>query len=408
MDALIVDWVRTPRGEGRPFCGGTLAEFHPQDLLGVALSALTDRGTVDPADIEDVICGVANQTGVHADNVARLAILAMGWPVEVSGTTVNRYCGSGQQALNLSAAMVASGQLDTAAAAGVEMWSRYTDMSATLDGGNPRLRERHPTVPQGVAADLIATLEGFSRDELDAFSAASHHRAATAQSEGRFDASIVPVTREDGSVVLERDEHVRPDTTVEGLASLRPSFVAMGSSSPEDGGKSYDEMCLEVYPHLTEVRHVHHAGSSSGMTDGAAVALLASQQFVRDRGLKARARVRSTATCSNEPVVMLTGTVPASIRCLQRAGMNAGDIDLVEINEAFAAVPLKTMRDLGFDHDQVNVNGGAIALGHPVGATGIVLIGTLLDEMERRDVSTGLVTVCTGAGMATATVIERI
>ena len=408
MDAYIVDWVRTPRGEGRPFqTGGTLQHLHPHELLGPMFDAVVERVGITPSDIGDVIAGNANPVGDHADNLARLTVLAQGWPVEVPGTTVNRYCGSGQEAFNMASSVIASGMQDAIIASGVEMWSRYSEMAAAIDGRNPKLRELHPTVPQGISADLIATLEGITREELDAFGASSHQKAARAQEEGRFDRSLMPVRDVDGGIVLDHDEHVRPTTTAEGLAKLRPSFEAMGSEKGPDG-RTYDESCLAVYDHLDALQHHHHAGTSSGMTDGAAACLLVSEHFLQEHDLKPRARVRATAIAASEPVVMLTGPTPASKQVLKRAGMEVGDLDLVEINEAFAAVPIKTIRDVGIDPDIVNVNGGAIALGHPVGATGIVLLGTLLDELERRDENVGMVTICTGAGMGTATVIERV
>ena len=409
MEAYIADWVRTPRGEGRPFQdNGTLQAIHPQTLLSIPLQELVSRTNLQPSDVEDVIAGVANQSGDQADNTARLAILAMGWPVDIPGTVINRYCGSGQQALNFAAAMIASGQHQAVIAAGVEMWSRYQHMAAALDGNNPELRQLHPTVPQGISGDLIATLEGFTREELDKFGVRSHQRACRAQDEGRFNGSMIEVKDLNGNVLLEHDEHVRRDTTLEGLAALKPSFANMGAAIPEGSSESYDEMCLRVYPHLDQVEHHHHAGNSSGMTDGSAAMLITSRQFAEKHGLKIRARIVCTSIAAAEPVVMLTGPTPASKKCLELAGMTTNDVDLIEINEAFASVPLKTMRDLDLDPEKVNVNGGAIALGHPVGATGVVLTGTLLDELERSGNGVGLVTVCTGAGMATATIIERL
>ncbi len=398
-DAWIVDVVRTPRGKGRP--DGALHDVHPQSLFAQCLTALVARNGFDPVDVDDVIAGNGILTGDH-DAVGRLATLLAGWPETVPGLTLNRFCGSAQQAITVAAMGVASGMQDLVVAGGVESMSRW-DLSAgsvTIDGGNPDFRARFPTVPQGVSADLIATLEGFSRDDVDAFAAESQRRAARAVDEGRFDRGIVAVTDADGHVLLDHDEHPRPGTTAEGLAKLRPAFAA--------AGETYDAVALGVYPALDHIDHVHHAGNSSGVVDGAAAALVASGEYVDAHGLTPRARVRATAAIGSEPVIMLTAPGPAAERCLAKAGMQSSDVDLWEVNEAFAAVPLTTMRDLHLDPERVNVNGGAIALGHPIGATGAMLIGTALDELERRDLTTALVTMCTGGGMGTATIIERV
>jgi acetyl-CoA C-acetyltransferase len=396
-DAWIVDVVRTPRGKGRP--DGALHDVHPQALLAQCLHALVGRVGFDPADVDDVIAGNGILTGDH-DAVGRLATLLAGWPETVPGLTLNRFCGSAQQAITVAAMGVASGMQDLVVAGGVESMSRWdlTAGSVTIDGGNPDFRARFPTVPQGISADLIATLEGFDRATVDAFAVESQRRVAVAMDEGRFDRGTVAVTDPDGGVVLDHDEHPRPGTTLEGLAKLRPAFA----------DETYDALALVTYPHLDHVEHVHHAGNSSGVVDGAAAALVASEQYVDAHGLPRRARIRAAAAIGSEPVIMLTAPGPAAERALAKAGMNTDDIDLWEINEAFAAVPLKTMRDLGLDPERVNVNGGAIALGHPIGATGAMLIGTALDELERRGLTTALVTMCTGGGMGTATVIERV
>jgi acetyl-CoA C-acetyltransferase len=280
--------------------------------------------------------------------------------------------------------------------------------SVTIDGRNPAFRSRFPTVPQGVSADLIATLEGFGRADVDAFAVESQRRAELALVEGRFDRGVIAVTGPDGEVLCARDEHPRAGTTLEKLATLRPAFAEMGATCPDGDSRTYDELCLGVYPQVDAVDHVHHAGNSSGVVDGAAAVVVASDAWVEAHGVEPRARIRATAAIGSEPVIMLTAPGPAAERCLAKAGMAVGDVDLWEINEAFAAVPLKTMRDLDLDPDRVNVNGGAVALGHPIGATGAMLIGTVLDELERRDLTNGLVTMCTGAGMGTATVIERV
>jgi acetyl-CoA C-acetyltransferase len=398
-DAWIVDVVRTPRGKGRP--DGGLHDVHPQELLAQCLRALATRVGFDPVEVDDVIAGNGILTGDH-DAVGRLATLVAGWPETVPGMTINRFCGSAQQAITVAAMGVGSGHQDLVVAGGVESMSRWnlTVGSVTIDGDNPAFRERFPTVPQGISADLIATIEGFSRTDVDTFAAESQRRAAAAIEEGRFNRGIIPVLGPDGEVALDRDEHPRPGTTLEGLGKLRPAFA--------EQGETYDEMALSKYPKVERVEHVHHAGNSSGVVDGAAAAVVASDRWVRANGVTPRARIRATAAVGSEPVIMLTAPGPASERCLAKAGMSASDIDLWEINEAFAAVPLKTIRDLGLDPERVNVNGGAIALGHPIGATGAMLVGTVLDELERRDLNVGLVTMCTGGGMGTATILERV
>jgi acetyl-CoA C-acetyltransferase len=398
-DAWIVDVVRTPRGKGRP--DGGLHDVHPQDLFAQCLNALAARVGFDPVEVDDVIAGNGILSGDH-DAVGRLATLLAGWPETVPGLTLNRFCGSAQQAVTVAAMGVGSGHQDLVVAGGVESMSRWnvTAGSATIDGANPAFRERFPTVPQGISADLIATIEGFTRADVDAYAVESQRRAAMAIEEGRFERGIIAVTGANGDVVLDHDEHPRPGTTLEGLAKLRPAFA--------EQGETYDPMALSRYPKVDRIDHVHHAGNSSGVVDGAGAALVASEQWVRAHGVAPRARVRATAAIGSEPVIMLTAPGPAAQRCLAKAGMTAGDVDLWEVNEAFAAVPLKTMRDLALDPDRVNVNGGAIALGHPIGATGAMLIGTVLDELERRDLTVGLVTMCTGGGMGTATIVERV
>ncbi|WP_422748475.1 acetyl-CoA C-acetyltransferase [Mycobacterium sp. WMMD1722] len=407
-DAWILDAVRTPRGRGR--ADGALHGVHPQDLLAQCLGALVARGGFDPADVDDVIAGNGLLAGEHGDDIARLALLLAGWPETVPGMTLNRFCGSGQQAVTVAAAGVASGAQDLVVAGGVESMSRW-DVGVgvpTIDGANPAFRQRYPTVPQGISADLIASLEGFGRADVDGYAAESQRRAAQAIAEGRFDRSIIAVTDADGTTLLDNDEHPRPGTTVEKLAGLRPAFAAMGAAGVEGEGRSFDEICLDRYPKVERIDHVHHAGNSSGVVDGAAAAVIAAPEYARAHGFSPRARIRATAAIGSEPVIMLTAPGPAAARCLAKAGMRTGDIDLWEVNEAFAAVPLKTIRDLDLDPERVNVNGGAIALGHPIGATGAMLIGTVLDELERRDLAIGLVTMCTGGGMGTATIIERI
>lgn len=407
-EVWIIDGVRTPRGKGKPT--GALHHVHPQELLAQVLRALTERTGIDPADVDDVVVGNADQRDDHGDDIARLAVLLAGWPIEVPGVTLNRFCGSGQQAVTFAAMGIAAGWQHLVVAGGVESMSRYRPRSGgpALDGGNPALRARYPLVPQGISADLIATLEGFTRADVDAFALRSQQKAAKAIADGRFANSIIPVRDADGNVLLDRDEHPRPETTAESLAALEPAFARMGAKIREPEGLSYDQMCLQVYPQLSKIDHVHHAGNSSGVVDGASAMLLSSPEYATAHGLCPRARVVATAVAGAEPVIMLTAPGPASEKALRQAGMTVADIDLWEINEAFAAVPMKVIRDLGIDEDKVNVNGGAIALGHPIGATGLMLLQTALDELERRDLSTALVTMCTGGGMATATIIERI
>ena len=409
-DAWIVDAVRTPRGRGKKD-SGSLSGVHPQELLAQALEALRLRNGFDPRDVDDVVAGCVSAVGEQGACIARMAPLAAGWDAKAaSGVTLNRFCGSGQQAVNFAAMGVMAGQQDLVIGGGVESMSRQPMGSdgAGIDGHNPHLRELHPLVPQGISADLIATLEGFSREDLDRFAVQSQERCAIAQKEGRFDKSLIPVRGPDGTIVAERDEHPRAGTTLESLAKLQPSFAGMGQYVQKGDTLSFDAKAKTRYPQVSEIQHVHHAGNSSGIVDGAAAVLLASPEYARAHGLKPRARIVATATAADEPVIMLTAPTPASQRVLKRAGMTIRDIDLVEINEAFAAIPLKTMRDLDMDPERVNVNGGAIALGHPLGATGAMLIGTILDELERRDLQRGLVTMCIGGGMGIATIIERV
>ncbi|MGB3894617.1 MAG: acetyl-CoA C-acetyltransferase [Mycolicibacter sinensis] len=404
----MVDAVRTPRGRGRP--DGALHGVHPQDLLAQCLTAAADRVGFEPTDVDDVIAGNGIMAGEHGDDIARLALLLAGWPETVPGMTLNRFCGSGQQAITVAAAGIAAGQQDLVVAGGVESMSRWdvTVGVPTIDGANPSFRAMYPTVPQGVSADLIASLEGFTRADVDAFAASSQQRAAKAIAAGYFDKSLIAVRSESGEIIAGVDEHPRPGTTADKLATLRPAFEQAGSARVPGEQLSFDEICVNRYPGIDRIDHVHHAGNSSGVVDGAAVAVIASHSWANAHGVAPRARIRATAAIGSEPIIMLTAPGPAAQRCLAKAGMDVADIDLWEINEAFAAVPLKTIRDLGLDPERVNVNGGAIALGHPIGATGAILIGTLLDELERRDLATGLVTMCTGAGMGTATIIERI
>lgn len=407
--AWIIDGVRTPRGKGKP--NGSLHPIHPQELLAQCLNALVARTDVPPDQVDDVIVGNGNSVGDHGHCIGRLSVLAAGWPYETPGFTLNRFCGSGQTAVTLAAMGVLSGMQDVVVAGGVESMSRWpVDEGAppTLDGYNPALRRRYETVPQGISADLIASVEGFSRKECDRLAVSSQERAARAMAEGRFDRSIVPIRDEAGNVVLDHEEFPRPGTTLQGLSQLPPSFAAMGSHHFVGYEGTFDEMCIRTYPQIEQVDHVHHAGNSSGVVDGASALMIVSSDYAQAHGLTPRARIVTSTVAGSEPVIMLTAPAPASKKALAKAGMKVGDIDLWEINEAFASVVLKAVRELDLDPELVNVNGGAMALGHPIGATGGILIETALDELERSDQSTALITMCTGGGMGTATVIERI
>jgi acetyl-CoA C-acetyltransferase len=407
-EAVIIDGARTPRGKGKS--SGSLHDVHPQELLAQILNALAARGGFDATDVDDVVIGNAANEGDHGICIGRLAVLAAGWPVEAPGMTLNRFCGSGQQAVAFGAMGIRAGFQDLVVAGGVESMSRWTPTASAPDftAGNEQLRSRYPLVPQGISADLIATIEGFTRDDVDGYAVESQARASVAQSEGRFERSVIPIHHADGSVALDRDEHLRPGTTLEALSGLSPAFAEMGNAVLDGFDQSFDAMCRQAYPDVAEITHVHHGGNSSGVVDGAAAVVLASDDYAHAHGLRQRARIVMHAVAGTEPVIMLTAPGPAIEKVLEQAGMMVDDVDLFEINEAFAAVPLKTIRDLGLDPQKVNVNGGAIALGHPIGATGAMLIQTALDELERRDQNVALVAMCTGGGMGTATIIERV
>jgi acetyl-CoA C-acetyltransferase len=408
-DAWIIDAVRTPRGRGKKDTGA-LSHVHPQELFAQALQALATRNAFDPTDVEDVVAGCVSQAGEQGGCITRMAVLAAGWPIEVTGVSLNRFCGSGQQAVNFALMGVMSGQQDLAVGGGVESMSRQPMGSdgAGIDGHNRHLRALHPLVPQGISADLIATLEGFTREDCDQFALTSQMNAKAAMAEGRFARSVVPVRTLDGELVLDHEEFPRAQTTLEALGKLEPSFTQLGQYVQKGDQLTFDQKAQKVYPQVERIQHVHTAGNSSGIVDGAAAVLIASPEYARAHDLKPRARVRAMATHGAEPIIMLTAPVPATQRCLKKAGMTIKDIDLVEINEAFAAVPLKVIRDCHIDPEIVNVNGGAIALGHPLGATGAMLIGTILDELERRNQTTGLITMCIGGGMGITTIIERV
>lgn len=401
-EAIIYDAIRTPRGRGK--ANGALYEVKPVDLIGGLLTELADRHEgLDTARIDDVVLGIVSPVKDQGAVLPRIAVLKAGYPQSVAGVQLNRFCASGLEAVNQAAARVRSGFEDLLIAGGVESMSRVPMGS---DGGawatDPSTTFATAFVPQGIGADLIATLEGFTRADVDAYAAQSHARAAAAWADGRFARSIVPVRDLNGLTILDRDETIRPGTTAEALGALTPSFAGMG----ELGG--FNAVALEHYPQVDAIRHVHHAGNSSGIVDGAALVLIGSDQIGAELGLTPRARIVSTAVIGSEPTIMLTGPAPACRKALARVGMSASDIDLVEINEAFASVAMKLMRDLGWDEEQTNVNGGAIAMGHPLGATGAMILGTLVDELERRDLERGIATLCIGAGMGIATIVERI
>ena len=399
-EALIYDHVRTPRGKGKK--DGSLHQATPVWLLRGLLQGLQRRLDLDTALVDDVVLGCVTPVGEQGADIARTAVLDAGWAESVAGVTLSRFCASGLEAVNLAAAKVASGFEDMVVAGGIESMSRWTMGS---DGGawfmDPRINQGIAFIPQGISADLIAMLEGFSRHDLDAYALQSHQRAAAARSAGHFRKSVLPVHDIAGLAMLAEDETIRANATMEAMARLEPSFAAMGAMG-------FDATALRKYTTVEKITHVHHAGNASGIVDGAALMLIGSRAAGARAGLRARARIRSVAVIGSEPTIMLTGPTPACRKALAKAGLQAGDIDLWEINEAFAAVPMKTARDLGVALDRVNVNGGAIAMGHPLGATGCIILGTLLDELERRDLSLGCATLCVGGGMGIATIIERI
>ena len=410
IDALIIDTCRTPRGIGKAG-KGALTDMHPQHLAAAVLKALVDRNGFDTADVGDIIWGTSSQRGAQAGDLGRMAALDAGYDVRASGVTLDRFCGSGITSVNFGAASIMSGMEDLTIAGGTEMMSmpgrRSEDGPLMMDSGNLRLRARHPQSHQGVCADAIATLEGISRTDLDALALESQKRAADAIANGRFKKSLVAVHKADGTLALDHEEYPRPQTTAEGLASLKPAFPALADYPIDDRGTTYRSLILQKYPDL-DIKFSHHAGNSSGVVDGAAAVLLASPAYAKAHGLKPRARVVAMANMGDSPTLMLNAPVPATRRVLAKAGLTIDDIDLFEINEAFAVVAEKYIRDLKLDRRKVNVNGGAIALGHPIGATGSILIGTVLDELERRDLKRGLVTMCAAGGMAPAIIIERV
>ena len=400
-ETFIFDAVRTPRGKGRS--SGALHGSTPISLAITALQALRDRNTLDTAFVDDIILGCVEPAGEQGANIARVAAIAAGYHESAAGVQINRFCASGLEACNMAAAKVMSGQSPLVIGGGVESMSRVPmGTSGGAWAADPAVAIPTYFVPQGISADLIATLYGHSRNDVDSYAVESQRRAALAWAEGRFAKSIVPVKDVNGCVVLDRDEHMRAETTLESLAKLEPAFKVQGEKY------GFDAVAMQRYPEIERMAHVHHAGNSSGIVDGAAAVLIGNAEAGKLLGLKARARIRSFASIGSEPTIMLTGPSYSAEKALKLAGMKASDIDLYELNEAFASVVLRFMEVMKVTHDKMNVNGGAIAMGHPLGATGAMILGTLLDELERRNLSTGLVTLCVGAGMGTATIIERV
>ena len=399
-EAYVFDAVRTPRGKGKK--DGSLHEVKPVDLLAGTLEALRTRHDLDTAAVDDVVMGVVSPIGEQGSVIAKVAALKAGWDWQCAGVQLNRFCASGLEAVNMAAQKVRSGWEDLVVAGGVESMSR---VPIGADGGawaqDPATNSATDFVPQGVGADLIATLEGFSREDVDRFAVTSQQRAAQARAEGYFRNSIVPVTDMLGQTILDEDEFIKPRTTVEALAGLKPSFEQLGAMG-------FDAVAIGRYPQVERIVHVHHAGNSSGIVDGAAAVLVGNEAAIKTHGFKPRARIVATALSGADPTIMLTGPMPATRKALAKAGLKIEDIDLFEVNEAFAAVPMKFMKEFGVPHEKVNVNGGAIALGHPLGATGAMILGTLIDELHRRGLRYGLATLCVGGGMGIATIVERV
>jgi acetyl-CoA C-acetyltransferase len=400
-EAFVYDAVRTPRGKGRK--DGALHEVTALELGTQVLTSIRDRNNLDTSLVEDVVYGVVDPVGEAGSNIARIAVLNAEYSESTAGVQINRFCASGLEACNMAAAQVMSGQSHMAIGGGVESMSRV-GMGAS--GGawatDPSIAIKSYFVPQGIGADLIATRDGFSRDDVDAYAVESQKRAVNAWKNGYFKKSVVPVKDINGLTILDKDEHIRADTTMQSLAALQPSFAQLGDFA------GFNAVAIQRYPEVEAINHVHHAGNSSGIVDGAAAVLIGNKTAGKSAGLKPRARIRAFASVGSEPCIMLTGPAIVTEKVLKRAGMTAKDIDLFELNEAFASVVLRFMKEIGVPHDKINVNGGAIAMGHPLGATGAMILGTVLDELERRDLNTALVTLCVGAGMGTATIIERV
>ncbi len=400
-DAFIYDHVRSPRGKGR--ANGALHEVTPINLSAQVLEALRDRHELDTSRVDDVVFGCVSPVGDQGANVGRVAALSAGYDQNVPGKQLNRFCASGLEAVNTAASQVMAGQSDLTIGGGVESMSRVpmgSDSGAMA--ADPTVASELYFAPQGIGADLIATLEGFSREDVDAYAVESQRRAAHAWDQAYFKNSIVAIKNHVGQTLLDRDEHMRPGTSLDDLAGLKAAFAIPGEQA------GFDAVALQKYPQVERIDHVHTGGNSSGIVDGAAAVLLGNKQIGKDLGLKARARIRGFSSVGSEPTIMLTGPTPSAQKVLKRCGMSTADIDLFELNEAFASVVMKFMKDMSVDHDRINVNGGAIAMGHPLGATGAMILGTVLDELERRDLNTALINLCVGAGMGTATIIERV
>jgi acetyl-CoA C-acetyltransferase len=415
-EAYIIDAVRTPRGIGKQG-KGALAEQHPQHLAATVLKAIAERNGLDTGTVDDVIWSVSTQDGMQAGDLGRMAALDAGYDITSSGTTLDRFCGGGITSVSLAAAQVMSGMEDCVVAGGTEMMSLTAAMSKEkmqagikppmMGSYNERLQRLHPQSHQGICGDAIASMEGFTRAELDEVGYRSQKRAAKAIEEGRFAGSVVPVVADDGTIVLDREEYPRPQTTMEDLAKLEPAFTKIADVPLDASGTTFRKLVNQKYPDL-EIQHFHHAGNSSGVVDGAAAVLVTSREYAEKHGLKPRARIVATANMGDDPTLMLNAPVPAAKKVLEKAKLTIDDIDLFEINEAFAVVAAKFVRDLGLSWDKVNVNGGSIALGHPIGATGSILIGTMVDELERQNKRYGLVTMCAAGGMAPAIIVERV
>ena len=412
-DCYIIDAARTPRGIGKAG-KGALSHFHSGRLLAKVFENIEARNGLNTEDVDDIVVGCSTQVGNQGSDVGRMAALDAGWSTRASAVTLDRFCGSGITSANIAAANIMAGMDDLCIAGGVEMMSYTGQLSGadrngnrTVDGGNLHLRDQHPQPHQGICADMIATLDGFTREDVDALAVESQRRAQIAIENGHFDKSLIPVMNDDGSVALDREEFPRPGTTMESLAELKTVFDQFMDITIENSGETFDQLVKRKYPDM-KINHVHHAGNSSGVVDGAAAIIMSSKDYAERVGWQPRARVKCIATAGGDPTLMLNEPVPAAKKVLTRAGMTTDDIDLFEVNEAFSVVAAKFIRDLELDPEKVNVNGGAMALGHPIGATGSILIGTMLDELERRDLNTGLVTMCTGGGMAPAIIIERV
>jgi len=399
-EAFVYDAIRTPRGRGKS--SGSLHEVKPVRLLTTLMHEMQRRHALDTSQVEDVVVGCVTPIGDQGAVIAKTAALAAGWDLKVAGVQINRFCASGLEAVNMAAQKVRSGWEDLVVAGGVESMSRVPMGS---DGGawalDPETNLATSFIPQGIGADLIATLDGFAREMVDEFGMRSHHKATAAQRSGHFERSVVPVLDDLGIAILERDETIRPDTSVEGLSQLKPSFAKVGAMG-------FDAVALRKYPQVARIDHVHHAGNSSGIVDGAALTLIGNEEAGKRLGLTPRARIVSAALTGTDPTIMLTGPMPATRKALQKAGLGIDDIDLFEVNEAFAAVVMRFMRELDVPEEKINVNGGAIAMGHPLGATGAMLLGTVIDELERRKLQRGLITLCVGGGMGIATIVERL